>query len=180
MRVTGLHQIAFSGLQDNAGTRRQVREFIRIWRRARAVLAAKGLGNVAQCIDVVLTTKRGYYARYWQDGILCINLRDFLNERDPVGTLVHELGHRVWFRAMRKQTRMRWALDHNARMAGKLTRSGNFPSEYAKEAPIEDHAENFRMHVQGRLKGAARARYARLGPDTRKIRARLERRSHAA
>lgn len=154
----------------------QLRQFARVWHAAVAQLRRRGLEKLAYGVSIAMTSRRGYYARFWRDNILCVNLRDFLGQKDAIGILIHELGHRVWFRVARQRTRARWAADHHQRL--KIDRNaGSFVSQYAKTNALEDHAEAFRERVQGGLTGHAKTRYERLGPVTRTIRGRLA--SHA-
>jgi hypothetical protein len=152
----------------------QLTAFARTWDRAIRMLHARRLSRLARNVDIVLTSRRDYYARFWKGHILCINLRDLLAKGEVEGAniILHELGHRVWFHVARKKTRMRWAADHHQRL--KLDRHGeSFVSQYAKRNVLEDHAEAFSARVQGTLHGHARTRYERIGPLTRTIRRRL-------
>ena len=153
----------------------QLAAFARIWDQAVAKLRAHGLGRLAEGVNIVFSLRRGYYARFWRDNVLCINLRDLLSQGNrAVGIILHELGHRVWFRVAHQKTRARWAADHRARR--KLDRYGaSFVSAYAKTNVLEDHAEGFRARVEGTLTGAAKERYERFGPRTRVIQQRLAR-----
>jgi len=147
--------------------------FAKIWDKAMALLAARNLTKLADGVDVVFTSRRGYYARFWRGNTLCIALKDLIGQRDRApGIIVHELGHRVWFHIATQKTRARWAADHHHRT--KIDRlGGSFVSSYAKKSALEDHAEAFRARVEGQLKGHALTRYERLGPLTRTIQQRL-------
>lgn len=150
---------------------RQIRQFAHVWGQTLAILKRKGLTKLAQGVSIVLTERRGYYARFWRGHILVVNLKDFLAKgKEGPGILLHELGHRVWFHTMRQQTRARWAADHHVRLKNSM--SASFVSSYAKRNALEDHAEAFRARMEGQLSGDARARYERLGPTTRIIRGR--------
>ncbi len=150
---------------------KQLDAFARVWGQTVAVLRHKGLTKLAQGVSIVLTERRGYYARFWRGHILVVNLKDFLGQGSKApGILLHELGHRVWFHTMRQKTRARWAADHHVRL--KHAMSASFVSSYAKRNTLEDHAEAFRARMEGQLSGDAKARYERLGPLTRTIRAR--------
>ncbi len=147
--------------------------FARIWNIVIAKMHGRRMSRLARNVIIVFTERRGYYARFWKGNILCINLRDLLGQGDKApGTLIHELGHRVWFHVAHTRTRARWAADHHARK--KLDSQGaSFVSSYAQRNALEDHAEAFRARVEGTLKTRARERYERLGPTTRVIRARF-------
>lgn len=146
--------------------------FRRIWNAALVQLRTRRLSRLATGVDIVFTSRRDYYARFWRGHTLCINLRDLIGQRDAPGIVVHELGHRVWFHVARQRTRARWAADHHERL--KIDRQGaSFVSAYAKKNALEDHAEAFRARVAGKLTGHAQTRYERLGPLTRTIRRRL-------
>ena len=171
LRLPGLRKVAVC-LPDNAVTRRQLAGFAKAWMATREVLHQKGLGRLmdGRTIDVAVVRGQNFYARMYSDDVLCVSMPDFL-QMDPVGTLVHELGHRVWFQVMRRRSRMAWASDHYRHKQA----HGKFPASYAKTAAIEDHAEHFRLAVGDKLHGVPRVRYARLGPDHRTIRERLAR-----
>ena len=158
----------------------QLQRFKRIWDQTVSQLQARGLGKLVHGVSVAFTSRRGYYARFWHDNILCVNLKDFLGQgsKGP-GILLHELGHRVWFGLMSQKTRARWSADHHARrrMERGLFRrkSGSFVSSYAKTDALEDHAEAFKARVEGTLSGHAKTRYERIAPKTRAIQQRLAR-----
>ncbi len=151
----------------------QLAAFAGVWDKALAQLRGHGLEKLAHGVDVVFTSRRGYYARFWRGHTLCVNLRDLLGQgAQAPGIVIHELGHRVWFHVATQKTRARWAADHHARH--KLDRQGaSFVSTYAKTNALEDHAEAFRARLDGTLTGHAQTRYERLGPRTRVIQQRL-------
>jgi hypothetical protein len=153
--------------------RRDIATFARAWQEARAILARKGLSRLADGVNIAVTQGVHYYARQWKDDILCINLAAFVRQRDQAGILIHELGHRVYFRAMTTREQAAWHRDHLARRSARA----DSPTPYAAKDPLEDHAEVFRLRMQGRLHGAHLVRYVRLGPRTRVVRRRLARRA---
>ena len=173
-RLSGVKKIQIC-LVDSPELRPRLQRFAAVWNQTVAQLRARGLGKLTEGVSVAFTSRRGYYARFWRDNILCVNLKDFLGQgsRAP-GILLHELGHRVWFGLMSKRTRARWAADHHARRK-MASRSGSFVSKYAKTDALEDHAEAFKARVEGTLTGHAKTRYERIAPKTRAIQQRLAR-----
>lgn len=160
-------------LPNDSSLRTDLDRFKHVWDQSVNLLRQRGLERLSQGIYIVFTERRGFYARFWKDNILVVNLRDFLAQgsRAP-GILLHELGHRVWFRVATVKTRARWAADHHQRL--RMSSHGDsFVSSYAKRNALEDHAEAFRCRVEGGLKGHALTRYERMGPLTRTIRKRL-------
>lgn len=173
LRLPGVVRIVYcSGARPDP---EKLRQFARAWAAMRATLARKNLKTVPRGITLVFTDAQKFYARYWSDDVLCVNLETTL-KKDPAGILVHELGHRVWFQGMTQRTRGAWGEDH----AQKKNAGGAFATGYAKESAIEDHAEHFRLDMQGKLTGAARVRYLRLGPNYKTVRARLGRRASSS
>lgn len=158
---------------DYPELRSDLQRFARVWDQAIGQLRQRNLQRLARGVDIVFTSRRGYYARFWRGNILCVNLRDLLSQGDRApGIIIHELGHRVWFHIATQRTRARWAADHHQR--SKIDRRGaSFVSQYAKTNALEDHAEAFRARVEGKLQGHAQTRYERLGPLTRTIQQRL-------
>ena len=168
-------------LPQSDDLRPNLERFAGIWNKTVAQLRKRGLGKLAEGISVAFTSRRGYYARFWHDNILCVNLKDFLAQGNQApGILLHELGHRVWFGLMSQKTRARWSADHHARRKMERQKwwrrqSGSFVSSYAKTDALEDHAEAFKARVEGTLTGHARTRYERIAPKTRAIQQRLAR-----
>ena len=151
----------------------QLDQFAQVWAQAMARLRGHRLSRLGRGVDIVFTTRRDYYARFWRGHTLCVNLRDLLTQGSKApGIILHELGHRVWFHVATTKTRARWAADHHER-AKIDPRGGSFVSSYAKKNALEDHAEAFRERVEGGLTGHAKTRYERLGPLTHTIRQRL-------
>jgi hypothetical protein len=168
LKLPGVRRIQICDVTQSPQLRKDLLTFAHAWIRARAMLRQRGLEQLTEGVDIVMVGRRGYYARFWHDDILCVSLRAMV-DHNPVEILLHELGHRVWFKTMGRRSRTLWAEDHQKRLRERRP----LPSKYARESTLEDYAESFRMQVQGKLRGGPLVRHARLGPDYRKIQHRL-------
>lgn len=173
MRLQGVKRVVVclpppSNEREAAVRKAQMRAFAVEWRKAIGTLRRRGMERLPRGITVVCTNARQFYARFWSDDIMCVNLAASL-QKGGREIILHELAHRVWFRLMSKHTRTAWAIDHHARRRAQRA----LPSGYSAEGPIEDHAESFRLRCDRKLRGASLVRYLRLGPVSREVRRRL-------
>jgi hypothetical protein len=110
---------------------------------------------------------------YEYSGDIVINPRDTWGPQRIAEIVVHELGHRYWFKHMRAGARARFAAWFDPRGKADQEREGPHaayvpaPTAYAAEAPVEEFAETFSAYVLGRyggveLTGPQRARFEAL------------------
>lgn len=155
--------------------------------RAEAALRQKGFGVVWKGRIYVLpptsavmgTTAKsgerfrsgGHYASSLDDVVL--NPQLTWSAKTVTEVVVHELGHRYWFKHMRAGARARFAAWFDPRSKADQEREGPqaayvpAPTAYGAESAVEEFAEVFAAYVLGRyegveLTGAQRARFEAL------------------
>jgi hypothetical protein len=88
-----------------------------------------------------------------------VNPRPGWAERHVAEVVVHELGHRYWFKHMRAGARARFAAWFDPRSKEAQEREGMraeyvpAPTSYAAESAVEEFAETFAAYVLGRYRG---------------------------
>jgi len=102
-----------------------------------------------------------------------VNPKPSWQERDVAELMVHELGHRYWFKVMKAGARARFAAWFDPRSKADQEREGPqaayvpAPTAYGAESAVEEFAETFAAYVLGRyegvvLTGPQRARFEAL------------------
>lgn len=127
----------------------------RSWIGSASICARHGWHRAMHGVSVTLRDHAAYVAQFYDDDRLIICVPLLAKHPEPVGVLVHEFGHRVWFRCLTEAQRVAWRngwRDASAR--------GALVSEYAETNEIEDFAEVFRALAEGKLDAANRRRWA--------------------
>lgn len=130
-------------------------EYLPTLEAAVQALGRRGLGSVAHC-EVILANEEQLPRTPGHAAAMYVNLKNTIyiahpspDERDLVERLIHEFGHRHWFRFLREQQQMDWKRGWGAFKAS----GGRFITPYAASSSIEDYAECFAYWCLGRLHG---------------------------
>jgi hypothetical protein len=88
-----------------------------------------------------------------------VNPRTDWSVQSVAGVVVHELGHRYWFKHMKAGARARFAAWFDPRNKEDQEKEGPkagfvpAPTSYGAESPVEEFAEIFTAYVLGSYKG---------------------------
>jgi hypothetical protein len=157
-RLEGARRVSFQLTRPrHADLSRDVRVIQESWQKARRILArAKGLcscgtrwHHLMDGMKVILSDSLEVIARCWDDDRLIINPQKFGQEPDGAETLVHELGHRVWFQCLTRAKQDAWHQSWRQHKHGSTCRG--LVSGYACTDELEDFAEVFTAIVYGRV-----------------------------
>lgn len=164
-RLDGASHVYFR-LTDprHADLDRNIQKVEGAWARARKVLVGAGglchcghrWGHLMDGVEVMLLDRAPYTARCWDDDRVWINLPLFSEEPDGgVGALVHEFGHRIWFKCLSPEQQADWAKSwHEAKKRPAPRWEGQCSgtvSGYACTSDLEDFAEVFQAMVLGTI-----------------------------
>lgn len=119
------------------------------WSRASNVVTKIGWAKVLS--EVSLSLKVPAKPGNFNEGSGVIRINPWVTTtQGATETLIHELGHLVWFRHMTQPQRDGWKTGFKAIKSGLIPGSG-FVTEYASKGPEEDFAEVFMLLALGKL-----------------------------
>jgi len=168
--VTGDEQDDMENAMVDAATSKEVRAGLMLAQRA---LEQRGFGKVWHGKIYVLPprlaatftkakTRQSFLSGGHYDhskDIVVINPRHNWKATTISEIVVHELGHRYWYRFMKAGARARFAAWFDPRTKAEQDRAGAkseyvpAPTAYGSESPVEEFAETFAAYVLGKYDG---------------------------
>jgi predicted SprT family Zn-dependent metalloprotease len=128
--------------------------FIDDWNTAYYMTDKAGWKGLMDHPVIVFRDGVKYLATYWEDDKVYINLDKVLDiHEDFVRVIVHEMGHRIWFRRLSRKQKRQW-IDSWERM-----QETQYVTAYASTSPVEDFAEVFQEIICGKLDSFNRRRW---------------------